>query len=623
MMDDKARIILGVFLLAGMVLLVKATQIQLISSKYREQAQKTTLSKTTLYPSRGLIYDRHGDLLLSNTKTFDLNAVYNNVSKSIDSTELCELLDIDAREFETRLNKDWRSARYHKSIPFVFMDKITPERYAVLQEHLYKYPGFTSTERNVRSYPNANAGHLLGFIGEVTPDDIAKDEAYAGGDYIGKSGLELQYEDVLRGAKGIKYDLRDNLGRKVSSYDGGSLDSQAVAGYDLLTGIDLDLQQYGEKLMQSKIGAVVAIEPSTGEILAMISSPSYDPELLNLNRDRSAAYDSLRLDTIHKPLFDRPTAAKYPPGSIFKTILSLIAMEKGILNPGRTIYCNGRYQVDSRGRYFQGCHHHPTPYNVSLAIQYSCNSYFYQTFREFIDSYGYRTPHIGLDTLNYYLDQFGLGKSLGIDYPIEDKGYVPTSEYYTKLYGNAWRSSYILSLGIGQGEYQFTTLQMANLAAIIGNRGWYITPHIATGIRDKNGDIENGTFETHKVGISDQHFTPVIEGMSKVAVDGTARLAYIPDIEICGKTGTSQNKGEDHSVFFAFAPKENPKIALAVFVENAGFGGSVAAPIASLMAERYIRDSISDGRKWLEKRMIETKLYEAATPAIDTTTNIE
>lgn len=611
-MNDKARTVLIIIGVAAIALILKAAQLQIFDSRYKEQARRTTLAKTTIYPSRGLIYDRNKELIVGNSTTYDIEVIYNNVPKDIDTLALCELLGIDKEAYKQRIEKNWRKPQFHKAIPFVFLDKISPERYAVFQEHLYRFPGFYPVERKIRNYNYAAAGHLLGFLGEVDSKDLEKDKdkIYKAGDYIGRSGLEKAYEAEIRGRKGVHYDLKDNLGRTVSKYDKGSLDSAATAGYDLTTTIDINLQEYGEELMVQKIGAIVAIEPSTGEVLSMISSPSYDPDLLNLNRNRSISYDSLRKDTVQKPLFDRPTIAKYPPGSIFKTVMALIALEKGILDVNRTVYCNGRYQVDSRGRYFQGCHQHPTPHNVGIAVQHSCNSYFFQIFREFINSYGYRTPQIGLDTFNTYLNEFGLGRRLGIDYPIEDPGFVPTSEYYNKQYKNVWRSTYILSLAIGQGEYQFTTLQMANLAAIIANRGYYITPHLGRSLDRISEDEVLVKTKKNKVRISPQYFEPIIDGMSKVATDGTARLAYIPHIPICGKTGTSQNKGEDHSVFFAFAPKDDPKIAIAVFVENAGFGGSVAAPIASLMVEKYLTDTISRGRLWLEERMKNTHLYQ-------------
>lgn len=608
MMDTKARLILYFFILCGVVLVIKSAQLQVLDNKYQEQARRTTLDKMTAYPARGLIYDRNGKLLVSNSSIYDIDVIYNNVPENLDTSELCNLLGIDKSTFVRNINKDWSSPQFHKAIPFTFLKKVKPEVYSVFQEHLHKYPGFYPLVRNIRSYPHDHAAHVLGFLGEVDRDDIDNNPegVYGNGDYIGRSGLERTYEYALRGAKGVNYVLKDNLGRYVESFDGGRLDSAAVSGSDVYVSLDLDLQAYGEALMANKLGSIVAIEPSSGEILSMISAPSYDPNLLNLDQDRGVFYDSLRTDTLTRPLFDRSVMAKYPPGSLFKTVFSLIALQKGILTPDRTIYCDGVYEVDSRGLYTQKCHAHPTPYNIPIAIQHSCNSYYYQSFREFIDYYGYRTPGIGLDTLTAHLSDFGLGRKLGIDYHTEEGGFLPSKELYDRMYANeyyGWRSTYILSVGIGQGELELTTIQMANLAAIIANRGYFYTPHLIKQFVKDGYEVSDQYRTPNRVRIDAEHFEPVIEGMSRVTTLGTGKLAYIPDIEICGKTGTSENAGKDHSVFFAFAPRENPKIAIAVYVENAGFGGDIAAPIASLMIERYLKGEIAENRKWLDERM--------------------
>lgn len=614
-MPEKSKIILIVFGICAFILTAKTAQLQLFSDKYKNEARRTTLDKSVKYPARGLIYDRNEKLLVSNNTIYDINVIYNNVSKNIDTTEICTLLDIDKATFKKNINKNWNSPQYHKAIPFTFLTRVKPEQFSIFQEHLHKFPGFYPIERNIRTYPHKNVAHVLGFLGEVDKDDLEKEgnEEYASGDYIGRSGLERTYEYALRGTKGVGYVLKDNLGRDVESYENGRLDSAAISGSDIISTIDLDLQTYGEMLMQNKLGSIVALEPSTGEILTMISSPSYDPNLLNLDRNRGVAYDSLSQDTLYKPLFDRSVMAKYPPGSLFKTVFSLIAMQKQILHHNRTIYCDGAYEVDSRGLYVQGCHHHPTPYNVSIAIQHSCNTYYYQLLREFIDSHGYTTPGVGLDTLLSHLKDFGLGQKLGIDYHTEEKGFLPSPEFYDRLYSNVrngWRSTYILSLGIGQGELELTTVQMANLAAIIANKGYFYTPHLVKSFVKEEFELDNEYTVPKRVRIDEEHFEPVIDGMSKVTTLGTGKLAFIPGIEICGKTGTSENSGEDHSVFFAFAPRENPKIAIAVFVENAGFGGDIAAPIASLMIEKYINGEISPRKQYLEDRMKEFKMIK-------------
>jgi len=617
-MDTKAKVLIAIFCVTAVILVGKMAQIQLFSTQYKEQAQKTTLGKNTLYPSRGLIFDRNGELLVSNSTIYDIEAIYNNVSSDIDTAEFCSLLNIDKETFIRNINKDWSKAQYHKSSPFIFLSKVQPETFAVFQEHLYKYPGFYPVLRNIRSYPHESAAHVLGFLGEVNRADIDNSQQgiYSNGDYIGRSGLERTHEQILRGSKGIAYKLKDVLGRNLESFDDGRLDSAAVAGADIICGMDLELQQYGEQLMQGKVGSIVAIEPSTGEILTMLSSPTYDPNLLNLDQDRGYFYDSLSTDTLYRPLFDRSVMAKYPPGSIFKTVFSLIAMEKEVVTADRTVYCDGVYEVDSKGLYTQACHQHPTPYNVAIALQHSCNSYYYQIFREFIDGYGYRTPDVGLDTLISHLHDFGLGRKLDLDFHIESPGFLPTPKLYDRMYGhvyNGWRSTYILSLGIGQGELQLTTLQMANLAAIIANRGYYYLPHLVKETTVDGIDIDAKYKTPKKVRISPQHFEPVIEGMARVTTVGTGQQAYVPGVEVCGKTGTSQNPhGKDHSVFFAFAPRENPQIALAVYVENAGFGGQIAAPIAGLMIEKYLNDSISPQKKYIEQRILNTSLTRTA-----------
>jgi penicillin-binding protein 2 len=396
----------------------------------------------------------------------------------------------------------------------------------------------------------------------------------------------------------------------VGSFDNGRLDSMAVSGEDIDLSLDIDLQAYGESLLKNKRGAIVAIEPSTGQILALVSSPSFDPNLLTLDEKRGKGIKLLLLDSINKPLNNRAVTNKYPPGSIFKPILSLITLQKGTTYASKTIYCPGYYRLSATK--VQKCHGHSVPKDISEAIQHSCNTYFFQLYRDFVDQYGYKKPGVGLDTLVSYLYDFGLGKRLGVDLSYENKGYVPTSEYYNRLYRkevNGWRSVWTLSLGIGQGEMQLTTIQMANLAVILANRGFYYTPHLIKQFRSgKPLPIEYSI--PKKVRIDKKHFAPVIDGLEKVVLYA-ARSAYVPGLDVCGKTGTSENvHGEDHSVFFGFAPKNKPRIAIAVFVENAGFGAEWAAPVAGLMIEKYLNKEISTARKYLEENMIKGILVD-------------
>ena len=595
-------------MVAAAILLVKVASIQIFDPSYAQQAEARTLDKQTLYPSRGLIFDRTGELLVYNNPIYDITALYDKIDRGkIDSVKFCELLEIPIEAYTQNLNKPWSSSQYSKSVPFTFLRHVTPDRFAAFQESLYEFPGFTPVLRNVRGYRYPTAPHALGHISEVdqaTVDQSMKE--YVIGDYIGTSGLEKTYESALKGRKGISYVLRDNRGRKVGTVNEGKLDSAAVSGVDIQVSLDILLQMYGDSLLNGKKGSIVCLEPATGEILAMNSAPGYDPAALTIHRNRSQAFNFLQQDTL-KPFFDRSTMAAYAPGSIFKPILALIAMQEDVLDQNRTIYCDGAYHY----RHFSyGCHDHVTPYNVSIALQHSCNSYFFQTFRDLVEKEGFTMASRGLHTLNDYLRDFGLGSAMGSDLPQEKKGNIPGPEYYNELYGkDEWRSTYILSLGIGQGELQMTTLQMANLAAILANRGYFIPPHMAKNFAGNRLELP-GRYQTKRfVPIDPEHFEPVVEGMARAVTSGTAVTAYHPTIEICGKTGTSQNPhGKDHSVFFAFAPRENPQIAVAVYIENAGWGGTYAAPMAALMIEKYLNRTIDSKRLWIENRILEADL---------------
>ena len=612
---ERQKVIIVFFSICALLLVYKSAELQIFESKYREQARRTTLDKRISYPSRGLIYDRNNELLVVNTPIYDIKATYKKVDSEMDTVAFCDLLEISIDTFSTLLNKNWKSRRYHKSVPFTFLSKVKPETYAQFQERMFEFPGFYPVIRNTRSYPHQNAAHTLGYLGEVDQKTINKsDGKYQLGDFIGVSGVEKSYDDILRGSKGLNYLLKDNLGRDVGSYENGSLDYSAVSGEDINLALDLVLQEYGELLMRNKKGAIVALEPETGEVLAMISAPTYDPNILKMDVNRGAAFNALLSDTINKPMLDRSVISKYPPGSIFKPIFALIALQLGVTQPNKTIYCDGSYEVGKRG-FSQGCRNHPTPYGIDVALQWSCNSYFYQLMKDCLLLNGYDNPGAGLDTLVNHLSDFGLGKKTGLDYHYENEGFIPDSKYYNRLYKdvfNGWKWSYILSLGIGQGELELTTLQMANLAAILANRGHYYKPHL---LRSINGDklaIPTKYLEQQQVRINTKHFEPVINGMEKVISQGTATSAYVAGLDICGKTGTSQNQRRvSHSVFYGFAPKINPKIAIAVYVENAGSGGAVAAPIGGLIIEKYINKDIAENRIWLQDEMINRNLLNS------------
>ena len=603
------------FVLGAILLIYKAFEIQVLDSSFRAKADATTIGKYVEYPSRGLIYDRNKELLVYNDLTYDLLATYNQIDWEMDTAKFCKLLGIDTAFFVREINKNWRSLRYSKSVPFVFLSKIPDSVFNIFEESLYEFPGFTRVERNSRGYPHHNAAHVLGYIREVNQNEVADPEAnYELGDYIGASGLEYAYEDSLKGEKGLRLILKDNMGREVDEVKSTNA-SPPQSGSDLISTIDLELQAYAESLMMNKIGSVVAIEPKTGEILSMLSSPTYNPNQLKINKDRGKAY--VRLDTNpYKPFLDRSIMAQYPPGSLFKPFVALIAMQEGLLNPDRTIRCNGAYFFN--GQRQTGCHSHPTCFDVSTAIQHSCNAYFVTIFRDIIDQHGFYNPQEGLDDFNAYLDKFGMGKRLGVDFPNEKRGNYPTSKYYDDWFdrqqkGQKWNSIWVRSVAIGQGELLTTNLQLANMASIIANKGYYITPHLVKSlIRNDSTEVKVEAYQKKNyVGIDEVHFQPVIDGMERVVTAGTARGAYTPGIRICGKTGTAENNqrnGEDHSIFFAFAPKDDPKIAVAVYVENGGWGGSYAAPIASLVIEKYLNGRIQPARQYMEDRMKKANL---------------
>ena len=607
---QKQGVILVFFLVGFLGLLLKAAQLQVVDDTYKAKANRTTLIKKTLYPSRGTIYDRNNKLLVLNNPIYNVSATYNKVSKDIDTLKLCSLLDIDPNTFAERLNKRWRDPRYSKSVPFTFYSKVDPKAVGRFMEHLHEFEGFETTIRNIRSYPHQNAGHTLGFMGEANKSDIA-DGQFALGDYLGKTGLEKFYDTTLRGTKGQQYVLKDVVGRESSSYQDGKLDVNPIAGNDLITTIDLELQSYIEEIMVGKKGSVVAIEPQSGEILAMASSPNYNPNVLNISSDRGEVYTQLSQDSINKPLLNRSITTKYPPGSIFKPIISLIAMQEGVWSPYKSVNCPGYYQYRT---FKYGCHPHVSPLRLKTALQHSCNSYFFQMLRDVVEKEGWSNPEIGLTILNEHLYDFGLGVATGIDVPGESRGFVPTPKYYNDLYNDqysTWKSTYIMSIGIGQGELEFTTLQIANLAAILANRGYSIQPHLVKQIVTPQGDIENKTFEKRRVRIDEEHFGPVIDGMRQTVQYGTGQAAAVTGVTVCGKTGTAQNPhGKDHSVFFAFAPKDDPQIAVAVFIENGGFGATIASPMAGLVIEKYLKGEISPYKKNTETRMKEINLIQ-------------
>ena len=610
---ERVVIIRGFIVFTALILLIKVAQLQLFDRSSRTSAQAAALSKQVQYPSRGLIFDRNGKLLVYNDAIYDILVVYNNIDPQMDTTLFCQLLEISSEEFLHNLNKDWSNPQFSKNVEYVFLSKVEPEVYGRFQEHLFEFPGFRARLRNVRGYQHPGAAHVLGYINEVDQNFLDQHrEDYELGDFTGITGLEKSYEEELRGAKGYKYILKDNLGREVGPYNEGTLDSSAIPGYDLITSLDIDLQMYAEQLMQNKIGGIVAVEPSSGEILCMQSSPSWNPNDLTIHKQRTERFEALRADSLD-PFFDRTVMAQYPPGSIFKMVVGLVALQEEISHPNRFIPCSGTY-LNTR-RDIRKCRNHPAPYNMSIALQFSCNSYFFELFKNVVDKYGANQADRGLDNFHNYLKNFGFGSPLSLDHVNEKPGFIPDSRYYSATHPNL-RSPNIVSLGIGQGELQMTNLQMANLAAILANRGTFVTPHLLKSFRNTSPDQRSKNLTKRSVRIAEHHFVPVLRGMEEVVRSGTGRAAQIKDVVVCGKTGTVQNPhGEDHSVFIAFAPKDDPKIALVVYVENSGGGSRYAAPIAGLLIEKYLKKEISPAKEYLEQSLFETNLLPSlSTP---------
>ncbi len=606
MHENRRWVILGFFVGISLIFLTRLFFIQVLSAEYRNAAEDISVKKIVIYPHRGTIYDRNGKLLITNAPVYDLMVIPNKVDiKNI--PEFCDFLGITPQEYKQNLE---RATKQSKTQPSPFVKQLSKEEYAHIQDKLSDYPGFFAVSRTLRGYPHQSLAHVLGYIGEISPEMLKTDKTgyYRQGDYVGISGIEASYEKELRGIRGATHFWVDAKGKEKGKFQDGKLDTLSIAGQNLTTTIDLELQQYGEMLMQNKAGAVVAIEPATGEILAMISAPTYDPNLLAA-REFSKNYSPLANDE-NKPLFNRAIKALYPPGSTLKTVHALIGLQEGFITPETVFPCD---------KSLVKCHWHPVG-GVHTSIQHSCNPYYFKVYRRIIyqnkmvlkDSVYTLSPDgdgkKGFAIWQDYLSRFNLGRRTNIDLVHELNGNVPSFAFYNKRFGEGqWKFSNIYSLGIGQGEIGVLPLQLANVTAIIANRGYYYTPHLVKSIGDKKL-IRPEYNQKHIVGIDKQHFETIIGGMADAYRMGTVSpVAIIDGLEICGKTGTAQNpRGEDHSVFIAFSPRVNPKICIAVYVENAGFGGAVAAPVATLMIEKYLKRKIS--KEWGEKIVLDMKL---------------
>lgn len=594
--SKRSYIIIGIFVLTGIIFMVGLFRLQVLDPTYKVFATNNVLREIVQYPARGLIYDRNGNLLVHNKPAYDLLVTPREV-KTFDTLYLCNLLDISKEDFELRI-KTAKEYSWYK--PSIIVKQIPPETYAILQERIYRFRGFHTQSRTLREYNYPAAAHVLGYVGEVNQADLDRDIYYRQGDYIGVSGIEKTYEEWVRGDKGIKKYLVDVHNRIQGSFLEGNEDLPAQVGNNLVTSLDIELQLYAEKLMENKIGSVVAIEPSTGEILALVSAPAYHPGML-VGRVRGSNYAKLLNDSL-KPLFNRALLAEYPPGSTFKMLNALIALEEGSIDLNTRFSCNGTASLPIRCT-----HSHVSPLGVVDAIRESCNPFMWNTFRSIINSRS-RSDE-GFNLWQEYVESFGFGKKLGTDLVNENKGNVPSEEYYNRYFGvGRWSALTVRSLAIGQGELGITPLQMANYAAIMANRGHYFIPHTVKNIEGQEISPEfRNRVETK---ISPEHFEPIIDGMQMV-VENTNASVYmrIPDLIMCGKTGTVQNPhGKDHAAFMSFAPRENPQIAISVYVENSGFGSTFAAPIASLLVEKYLKRDIAESRKWVETRMLEMDL---------------
>jgi penicillin-binding protein 2 len=622
---QKSFLLYFLITIVGIVFIGRLFQLQIIKGESYDPLNNAAVKTIFDYPERGYIYDRNGVLLVANQLSYDVMIQPNKV-KDIDTLEFCKLLKIDIEDFIKRYNK---ASKYASYLPSVFLKQLAKEDFAFLQEKLHKYDGFFIQKRVIRKYPINAAANVLGYIGEVNEQLAKKNTYYQAGELIGKDGIEKQYEIFLRGIKGKKLFNRNNLNIITGSFKNGEQDTLAYRGKDLTLTLDIKLQQYAQKLMIGKRGGIVALEPSTGEILALVTAPSYDPNML-VGRKRSKN-SSILMDpkSLEKPTYDRGLKASYPPGSPFKIMNALIGLQEGVISEQTSFYCYNGYRYGNRKNEFMGCHCDifGRPIQLKTAISKSCNSYFANTYKRIVEKN--KNPSLGLDNWSAHVKSFGLGNYLGYDLPQGSPGLIPTGKYYDQMYRYSWNASTNISNAIGQGEVQTTPIQLANFTAAIANKGYFFTPHILKNI-DKR-PIENASFTDKKqTTIDKKHFSPVVDAMYEVFKTGTGKWSQVKGIEICGKTGTSENytvvngkriKLEDHSILVAFAPKDNPKIAIAIFVENGGYGSRIAAPITSLMIEKYLNGEISEATMHRETSMLNISLqeeYNKLIPKIET-----
>lgn len=610
---DRRYVFTVIIILVGLVYIARLFHIQVLDKSYEQFALSNAQSVRIIYPARGLIYDRNGEIMVYNQAAYDIMVTPRQL-ETFDTTEISRILDITRENVKERI----RAAKsYSYRVPSVFMKQVSYENAALLQEKLFQYPGFYVQTRMLRKYTSPVASHALGYVGEVDQRILDKEPYYQLGDYIGVSGIEKAYESYLRGEKGQNVFLKDVHNQTIESYQEGRLDRSVEVGKNLVSTLDAQLQEYGELLMKPYIGSVVALEPATGEVLALVSAPTYSPELL-VGRSLGLRFGELAADTLN-PLFNRALMAQYPPGSTFKTIMGLIGLQENVITKSTEQHCYYGFYI---GSIHTGCHLHETPLNLIESVQNSCNTYFIQTLKNILQDVKFESTAEAYTNWREHLLSFGFTKPLGIELTNELDGNVPDAGYFNRIYGeNHWNYLTVRSLAIGQGELLITPLQMANMTAILANRGYYITPHLVREIEGVD-QIDPAFSIKHHTTIDTSNFGPIVDGMELVVNGGpgsTARNAKIADIIVCGKTGTAENPhGNDHSIFIAFAPKENPKIAIAVYVENQGFGTTYAAPIASLMIEKYLNGEVK--RTWYEDWVMGKikPVVRSTSPAADT-----
>lgn len=604
-LENRKYVIGGVAAAIVAIYIIRLFTLQLLSDDYRKSADSNAFLKKVEYPSRGIIRDRNGKLLVYNQPAYDIMIITNEAKGRLDTLDLCRTLGITREWFEKRMEeiKDRnKNPGYSRFTQQLFMPQLDSKQFSVFQEKMFRFPGFYYQKRSIRQYVYPYAAHVLGDVAEVSQSDIDEDSIYQAGDYIGKLGVEKSYEKQLRGQKGVQILLRDAHGRIQGKYQNGKYDRKPQPGSNLTLGIDIRLQALGERLMEGKIGAIVAIEPSTGQVLCMVSSPTYDPRLM-VGKQRGKNHHALSRN-VWKPLLNRAIMGQYPPGSTFKTSQGLTYMTEGIISPGTLYPCHHGFSY--RGLHV-GCHGHASPVNLTYAIETSCNAYFCWGLYHMIGNRRkYATVEQAMNTWRDYMVSMGFGYKLGVDLPGEKRGLIPNASYYDKAYRGSWNGLTIISISIGQGEVNLTPLQIANLGATIANRGYYYVPHVVKSVDHET--LDTLYYRKHYTRASRRAYDYIVRGMRQSVLGGTCKHLRNFDIPICGKTGTAQNRGQDHSVFMGFAPMDNPKIAIAVYVENGGFGADFAVPIAGVLFEQYMKGKLSPARQAeaaaLQKRRI-------------------